>query len=243
MKDKAIEKFWASIEKTKFCWNWTGYLDKSGLPVIRMGSTTPEGKTKLTEFSPRRLSLELDGRVISPSDRAQPLICRNKLCVNPNHLVIGDEARFWAKVQRLGDNDCWIWIGQQDKDMYGKFQLHENGKQIHLRAHQYSWQLYTGRPIPKGLKVCHHCDHPYCVNPLHLFIGTTLDNNRDAVEKGRNPHGETNGQSKLTDEQVKEIRELYKTGTVSYAQLSHLFGVSVSVIGSIIRRERWIHVP
>lgn len=182
MKDKAIEKFWKSIEKTKFCWNWTGFLDKSGLPVIRLGRKTEDGKRGLVEFSPRRLSLELDGQITPPSDRAQPLICRNKLCVNPEHLVHGDKARFWAKVQRYGDNDCWIWIAGQDKDMYGKFTLHENGKSIDLRAHQYSWQLYTGRPVPKGLHVCHHCDHPYCVNPLHLFIGTNLDNNQDCVQ-------------------------------------------------------------
>lgn len=241
MKEKAIEKFWNSVEKTKFCWNWTGFLDKTGLPVIRIGNGRPDGKASLIEFSPRRLSIELDGKTISPSDRTQPLICKNKLCVNPSHLVYGDEARFWAKVQKLGNNDCWVWTASQDKDMYGKFKLFENGKKIDIRAHKYSWQLFTGRPIPSGVQVCHKCDHPYCVNPAHLFIGTTQDNTQDRHEKGRDAKGEKSGAAKLTEEKVKEIRELYKNG-YTQTQLSNLYDVKTSAISSIVLRKTWKHV-
>ncbi len=238
MKEKAIEKFWKNVEKTKSCWNWTGPLDKSGLPVIRLSNGVQDGKVSLIEFSPRRLSIELDGKTIQPGERAQPLVCKNKLCVNPSHLIFGDEGRFWAKVQRLGEDDCWVWTAAQDKDMYGKFRLVKNGEAIDIRAHQYAWELYTGRPVPKGIKVCHKCDHPYCVNPTHLFLGTTLDNNQDATQKGRNPHGETHGRSKLTEEQVKEIRELDKL-SVSHVQLSIQFGVAESTISDICLMKTW----
>lgn len=227
-----IDKFWEAVEKTKSCWNWIGFLDKSGLPIIRV---VVSGKLK--EYSSRRISLFIDGKDVSSSKQVQPLICKNKLCVNPSHLVMGDAARFWAKVQRLGDDDCWIWIAGQDKDMYGKFLVNK----VQIRAHVYSWQLYTGRPVPPGIQVCHKCDHPYCVNPHHLFLGTNRDNTQDRHEKGRDAKGESHGNSKLTEEQVKEIRELYQSGK-TITQLSRLYTTMRSNILAIVKRKQWAHI-
>ena len=35
--------------------------------------------------------------------------------------------------------------------------------------------------------LCHTCDNKRCVDPEHLFEGSNSDNQRDAVDKGRNP--------------------------------------------------------
>lgn len=233
-KTLAIEKFWKNINKTDFCWNWIGVLDKSGLPSIRSGDS---------EISPRRLSLELDGQIISSSDHAQPLICQNKLCVNPKHLVIGDANRFWAKVQKLSEvnGGCWVWTAAHDKDMYGLFRICENGKKIQMRAHIYSWQLYTGRPVPPSGQICHKCDHPYCVNPDHLFLGSTQDNTQDKVEKGRQSKGENHGSAKLTELQVREIRILSTQGK-RRIELSKLYNVSSACISGIALYKEWKHI-
>lgn len=241
MREKAIEKFWENVEKTNFCWLWKGYTDKSGLPVIRLNGGLRDGKQSLVEFSPRRLSVELDGKTLQTRDRIQPLVCNEKLCVNPSHLVYGDEGRYWAKVQKLGDDDCWPWTAGLDKDMYGKFTLIKNGEQVTVRAHQYAWELHSGRSIVTGMVVCHSCDHPYCVNPRHLSVGTTLDNNQDAVQKGRNPHGETHGRHKLTEQDVEKIRELHSSGQ-TITQLSHLYKLSPGTISPIVKLETWKHV-
>lgn len=52
------------------------------------------------------------------------------------------------------------------------------------KAHRVAWELTHGA-IADGLFVLHKCDVPLCCNPQHLFLGTQLDNLRDASAKGR----------------------------------------------------------
>ena len=53
-----------------------------------------------------------------------------------------------------------------------------------MNAHRASFLLFNGE-IPDKLFVCHRCDNPSCVNPKHLFLGTSKDNNQDRSNKGR----------------------------------------------------------
>lgn len=91
-----------------------------------------------------------------------------------------DIERFWSKVDKSGD--CWEWVGYLNEKGYGKFRLNNKLQ----RAHRISYALKYGA-IPEGMLVCHRCDNPKCVNPEHLFIGTTTDNARDSISKGRRP--------------------------------------------------------
>ena len=54
--------------------------------------------------------------------------------------------------------------------------------------------------------------------------------------------GEKNPNSKLTESQVKEIRDLYKTGSFTMVQLAEKFGMSRRSISAVINKERWKHL-
>jgi len=147
---------------------------------------------------------------------------------------------FWAKVNILGPEDCWEWQAGLDHKGYGKVRF--NG--ITYLAHRIAYEL-TYDPIPKGLFCCHKCDNSKCVNPGHLFLGTQQDNMADMYSKGRNPdrYGINNGNSKLTKEQVLEIRRLYALEDhLSQVKLGILFGVSSKAIGLIVNRKHWKHI-
>jgi len=75
--------------------------------------------------------------------------------------------------------------------------------------------MVANGPIPQsdgyhGAVVMHTCDNRLCCNPRHLRLGSQADNVRDMDVKGRRvtapPVGEKHHMSKLTDQDVIDIR-------------------------------------
>lgn len=141
--------------------------------------------------------------------------------------------KFWKKVKKTDDpNECWIWTGYKHRG-YGYIRTSRSN----LRCHRVVYEITFGE-IPEGLIICHKCDNPACVNPNHLFLGTTKDNIDDKVKKGRQSKRES-APHKLTEKQVKEIRERYIPGVITQTQLGKEFGVSQRAIHKIINRKTW----
>ena len=82
--------------------------------------------------------------------------------------------RFWEKVDRRGDDECWNWTASCHPPRYGQFGIRHG---VIVRAHRFAYELLVG-PIPEGLHLDHLCRNPSCVNPAHLEPVTPGENVR-----------------------------------------------------------------
>lgn len=154
------------------------------------------------------------------------------------------KIRFERYIERITESGCWLWVGAVNNMGYGVMGLQIGQPTLrrtkNIYAHRLSWELGHGQ-IPAGLFVLHKCDVPCCVNPAHLFLGDQKDNLADAATKGRSCRGERNGTAKLTEEEVRQIRTM--ATSTSHSSLAAAFGVSRRLIGVIVQRKLWKHIP
>ncbi len=149
------------------------------------------------------------------------------------------EERFWPKVDRSGGHDaCWEWQAGRFPSGYGVFSAGSSRKSV--RAHRMAWELTYGDPGPA--LVLHKCDNRPCCNPRHLYLGDHTQNMKDAKDRGRLHHGETHPKSKLTPEQVTDLRLRYLLGHGTMEQLGKQYGINKASARQIIRRLSWRHL-
>jgi len=151
---------------------------------------------------------------------------------------------FWSKVEiKDSPRDCWLWRGAKKPTGYGNVKI---DSKYHI-AHRVAFTLANGE-IPTGYIVCHICDTPSCCNPNHLMLGTIKSNAADMLIKNRQKsiikasRGVNNGMSKLTDEDVINIRNLYKDKAKNQYELASMFGVTQAAIGCVVRKDTWRHI-
>lgn len=264
MNDKDKQRFYVKvqvIDDETSCWLWRGWTHKR----TGYGTFSIDGRRDMVHRQSWRLHF---GEI--PPGMFVGHKCDVRACVRPDHLSlmtplenqidrtnkgragffrrdIPNEPRapkltkeeiFWRWV-RKDESGCWVWTRSLDSMGYGRFWYGSE-----YLAHRVSFLLTNGY-IDPDLDILHSCDNPSCVNPDHLSLGTAKDNMRDMIKKGRRKPmlGMGHHQAKLTDQQVIHIRQLYAVGNVSYKELANMFDVSDSLIGYIVKRKGWKHIP
>ena len=134
----------------------------------------------------------------------------------------------------ITDSGCFLWEGSNVKG-YGVIR-YQGKKEL---VHRLVFQLTT--LDPGCYDVLHTCDNPPCWNPSHLFAGTHFTNMRDAASKRKFKRaGESNQQSKLTELEVLQIRQIFEPGSAE--RLAVLYGVTKNYIYTIVRGGVWTHI-
>lgn len=149
------------------------------------------------------------------------------------------ESSFYLNVDKTPGRgpggDCWIWTAGVNNKGYGIASWQGKAK----TAHALSFFFATGH-FATGV-TRHLCHFRICVNPKHLKQGTPKENMQDSIAAGRLRRGENHPSSRLTEIEVKEIRELRALG-ITQSEIASMFGIGKSTVGSIEKRDVWKHV-
>jgi len=153
------------------------------------------------------------------------------IAIAPRHKRLFMEKIFYSPC------GCWFWTAVVNEYGYGIVCIYYK----QYLAHRVSYFIHKGS-FDNHLKVLHSCDNPLCQNPDHLFLGTQADNMLDMYKKRRDrkAHGQAHYFSKVTEDQVREIRGL--RGKFTAKELGERYDLNRSQISRIWNRIFWKHV-
>lgn len=80
------------------------------------------------------------------------------------------EARFWSKVEKRGEDECWPWKAHLTSKGYGELYYGGGDNAVNIQGHQASWLLHGGTLPTWPMVLDHTCRERTCTNPKHLRI-------------------------------------------------------------------------
>lgn len=157
--------------------------------------------------------------------------------------MIGNDGLVWSN--RLGSNASRPASGEfqrmnpaSHKLGYLFVYLYRNGKKHKRYIHRLIMESFVSA-CPDGME-CRHLDgNPKNNNVGNLKWGTRRENEADKILHGTSNRGSRNGNAKLTERDVSEIRARYSAGRITQQALAVEYGVSDSGICQIITGKAW----
>ena len=141
-----------------------------------------------------------------------------------------DEIKRFLNKVKVMETGCHEWQAGLARGGYGKFQSDKT-----MTAHRFAYSRFVGEIGDKH--VLHKCDNRKCVNPDHLFLGTSADNVADMDAKNRR-----GSYSTTTLEFAAEVKKLLAE-RYSQQYVADKFGVSQALISRIHRNVKKFYKP
>jgi len=120
--------------------------------------------------------------------------------------------------------------------------LFKEGKRKYCTVHRLVAIAFLGQQ-PEGHVVCHGSKGIKCNEATNLSWGTYKQNSGpDRLRDGTDKRGEKHHNAKLNEMQVRVIRRLLESKSMTQKEIAAIFGVTQSTIGYIKKGKRWQHL-
>lgn len=222
------ERFWryVAVAELDNCWLWTaGIRNDDGYGSFRIGSN--HGSHRVAYAIAKGLNIRDLKDVVIRHD------CDNPPCCNPNHLKSGT-----------------AWDNVHD--------AMERGRRIHLKGQETVASKLTDAQVLEirrlaALRVNYkEIARKFGIkraNVSHIHLRKTWkhlpdqNNNSPLPPKRTGSRGAELPQSKLTNNQVSEIRQLASTKIMNQTEIARLYDIDKGTVSKIILRQTWRHLP
>jgi len=196
-------------------------------------------------------SLQIENKKVKQMENIKNIDQVEKI-LEKNRTDIKDKStfyRFWSKVD-IKDNtkDCWNWNANTSTYKYEYEYCKFWFNNTMARTNRVTYKLSKG-DIPEDKIVMHLCNNPTCCNPHHLELGSISENSRYMVKCDRwNNYGENNGNSKLTEDNVRDILKIYEVQRKLHPdlkqyqitnQIAQKFEIDETCINRIVNGKSW----
>lgn len=152
--------------------------------------------------------------------------------------------RFLAEALATEDKErCLPWPFSKQEDGRGQVGRAIGRNDRRVLAHHFICEKAHGPPPTPKHGAAHWCGngHLGCVNPYHVRWATQTENKADELIHGTRNRGIRNGQTKLTEQDIRTIRRLRPTTKLK--DLADVYGLTMGGISNIASRKRWGWLP
>jgi hypothetical protein len=160
----------------------------------------------------------------------------------PNYAISRD-GKVWSNPrQRSSKQGIWI-KSRQTKCGYLHCGLYHNGHISWVLIHRLVLETYVGQ-CPEGMQTRHLNGNKQDNKLENLCWGSKKENMKDIVNHGtRVRHfGEKNGQARLTEQDVRMIIYMYRTGLFLMQEIATGYKVGLATVSNIVNKKSWKHL-
>lgn len=219
-REDYVKRFWSFVDKQEGCWEWTGSLFKQGYGQFSYNrkNTKAHRISYLIHFG------EL------PADLLVCHKCDNRKCVNPQHLFLGTH---YDNVQdQISKNRRHDVTGEKNgkskmtiESVLELVRIVGSGQMSQNEAAKY---FGISQGVISGIMLGKRWSYVTGIKKRQSMKGQAC--------------GEGHGFSVLTEDKVKEMRELYASKRYNNKELAIMFAVSSGTVSNVITRKYWKHV-